>query len=279
MDPQPLPRPAIYFNVHLVSDSTGETLSGIMRATTAQFDNVAPLEHAYYLVRSPKQMDRVLREIESAPGVVLYTISDTFLRAALEQRCRDLGCPHLAVLDPTLDLLVRYLGLEASHRVGGQHSLDADYFKRIDAVTYSMAHDDGQAADHLDDADVVLIGVSRTSKTPTCMYLAHRGVRAANVPLVLNIPPPEAVYSLRHPLVVGLKISPERLMEIRRNRLRSIGESPDGEYADEDRIRDEILNSQRIFARIGCPTIDVTRRSVEETAAQILNLLAERRRP
>jgi len=264
-----------YFNVHLVSDSTGETLNAVMRAACAQFDNIAPLEHNYYLVRSPKQLERVLREIEAAPGVVLYTVSDADLRARLEERCRELGSPTLAVIDPAVNMLSRYLGLQSAHKVAGQYHLDAEYFQRIETINFALQHDDGQHTEDLTNADVVLVGVSRTSKTPTCVYLGNRGVKAANVPLVPGVEIPPSLTGRNAPLVVGLRISPDRLVQIRRHRLLSLNESADTAYADEELVRAEIVEANRLFARMKWPTIDVSRRSVEETAAAILNLIQE----
>ncbi|HEV7690668.1 MAG TPA: pyruvate, water dikinase regulatory protein [Hyphomonadaceae bacterium] len=267
-----------YFNVHLVSDSTGETLNAVMRAACAQFDNIAPLEHNYYLVRSPKQLERVLKEIENAPGVVLYTISDENLRARLEERCRELGSPTLAVIDGAVNMLSRYLGLKSAHKVAGQYHLDADYFQRIETINFALQHDDGQHTEHLREADVVLVGVSRTSKTPTCVYLGNRGVKAANVPLVPGVDVPEILTGPNAPLVVALKISPDRLVQIRRQRLLSLNESADTSYADEEAVQEEITQANRLFMRMKWPTIEVSRRSVEETAAAILNIIQEHRR-
>ncbi|MEZ6029226.1 MAG: pyruvate, water dikinase regulatory protein [Hyphomonadaceae bacterium] len=264
-----------YFNVHLVSDSTGETLNAVMRAACAQFDNIAPLEHNYYLVRSPKQLDRVLREIEAAPGVVLYTITDEELRTRLEERCREVGSPTLAVIDPAVNMLSRYLGLKSAHKVAGQYHLDAEYFQRIETINFALQHDDGQHTDELREADVVLVGVSRTSKTPTCVYLGNRGIKAANVPLVPGVDVPDVLTGPNAPLVVGLKISPDRLVQIRRHRLLSLNESADTAYADEEIVRGEIVEANRLFARMRWPTIDVSRRSVEETAAAILNIIQD----
>ena len=267
-----------YFNVHLVSDSTGETLAGVMRASSAQFDNILPLEHSYYLVRSARQLDRVMREIEAAPGVVMFTIFNDDLRARLEERCRELGTPCVAVLDPVLDMMSRYLGLELNHRIGAGRVLDAEYFQRIDALNYAMGHDDGQGVVEFEEADVVLVGVSRTSKTPTCVYLANRGVKAANVPIVPAIPLPEKLFLTTRPLIVGLTVSPERLIGVRRNRLQTLNEQRSTAYIEEESVRAEVVHAQRVFEKQGWPVIDVTRRSIEETAASVLNLLAERRR-
>lgn len=268
---------AVYFNVHLVSDSTGETLAGVMRASCAQFDNIMPIEHTYFLVRSARQMERVLAEIEAAPGVVMYTISNMEQRHRLESRCMQLGMPHVAVLDPVLDMMSRYLGLELNHRIGAARVLNAEYFRRIDALNFAMGHDDGQQVVELKDADVILVGVSRTSKTPTCVYLANRGVKAANVPIVPNVPLPPELFGAQAPLVVGLTISTDRLISIRTNRLATMNEKRPTSYVDQESVRAEVVHAQRTFEREGWPVIDVSRRSVEETAAAVLNLLADYR--
>jgi regulator of PEP synthase PpsR (kinase-PPPase family) len=267
------PRLATYFHVHLVSDSTGETLNAMARAVCARFDNVLPIEHIYALVRSQRQLDRALGDIEEAPGVVIHTIVDEKLRQALEEGCRRLDMACIPALDPLVSALSRYLGASTTTRVGAHLRLDNDYFNRMDALNYAIGHDDGQGGQDLDQADVVLVGVSRTSKTPTSIYLAHRGVRAANVPLVPGRPIPEKLTQLKNALVVGLTISPDRLIQIRRNRLLSLHEKRESAYIDTDVVRDEIIQARRLYERHGWPTIDVTRRSVEETAAAILNLL------
>ncbi|UPT62926.1 MAG: kinase/pyrophosphorylase [Hyphomonadaceae bacterium JAD_PAG50586_4] len=272
-------RLAIYFNVHLVSDSTGETLAGVMRATCAQFDNIMPVEHSYFLVRSARQLERVIQEISDAPGVVMFTLSNLEHRAMLEAACAEMDMPCVAVLDPVLDLTSRYLGLELNHRVGAARKLNAEYFKRIDALDFAMYHDDGQQAVELMAADVILVGVSRTSKTPTSVYLAHRGVKAANVPMVPGVPLPEELFRPDRPLVVGLLISADRLIHIRRNRLAAMKETRAGSYTDEEDVRREVMDAQKLFEREGWPTIDVSRRSIEETAAAVLNLLAEHKEP
>jgi hypothetical protein len=270
-------RLATYFNVHLVSDSTGETLAGIVRATCAQFDNIMPIEHSYFLVRSVRQLERVLEEISAAPGIVMFTLSNLEHRAMLEEHCAKAGMPCVAVLDPVLDVASRYLGQELNHRVGAARKLNAEYFKRIDALDFAMDHDDGQQVVELATADVILVGVSRTSKTPTSVYLAHRGVKAANVPLVPNVPLPPELFAEDHPPVIGLTISADRLVHIRKNRLVAMKETRAGDYTEEEAVRREVMDAQRLFEREGWPTIDVSRRSIEETAAAVLNLLTEHR--
>jgi len=266
-------RLATYFHVHLVSDSTGETLNAMARAVCARFNNVLPIEHIYALVRSQKQLERALGEIAEAPGVVLHTIVDQSLRTALESGCQGMDMPCIGALDPLVSILSRYLGAPLSTRVGAQYALDTDYFNRMDALSYALGHDDGQGGPDLARADVVLVGVSRTSKTPTCIYLAHRGVRAANIPLVPSAQLPPSLAALNGVPVVGLTVSPDRLIQLRRNRLRALNENRDSSYVDSDAVRAETIAARRIFERNGWPVIDVTRRSVEETAAAVLNII------
>ncbi|MDI4665125.1 kinase/pyrophosphorylase [Xanthobacter autotrophicus] len=268
-----------YFHLHLVSDATGETLINVGRAACAQYANVLPIEHVYPLIRSMKQLDRVLSEVESNPGIVLYTLVDKEIRERLKERCRELGVPYMSVLAPVVQLFQSYLGGSPTPRIGGQHSLDANYFKRIDALNYTVMHDDGHMTEDLESADVVLLGVSRTSKTPTSIYLANRGIKTANIPLVPNVPLPPGVEKLKKPLVVGLVASPERIVEIRQNRLLGLNAADLGtSYTDREAVNEEITFSRRLCARNGWPLIDVTRRSVEETAATIYALHSERRR-
>jgi regulator of PEP synthase PpsR (kinase-PPPase family) len=276
-----LPDDSSFFHLHLVSDSTGETLITVARAASAQYSNASPVEHVYPAVRTNKQLDRVLAEITEAPGLVLYTLLDQELIGRLEDKCRDLGLPCLSVLGPVLRLFETYLGAESTYRVGAQHILNAEYFKRIDALNYTMMHDDGQHSDaaEIEQADVVLLGVSRTSKTPTSIYLANRGVKTANIPLVLGMPPPSQLTTIKHPLVVGLFATPERIVQIRENRLLGLRVQLDhDQYIDRKAVAEEIAFSRRLCAKHNWPLIDVTRRSIEETAAAVMALLAERRR-
>lgn len=268
-----------FFHLHLISDSTGETLVTVARAAAAQYVGVAPIEHIYPAVRTNKQLDRILADIEEEPGVVLYTLLQPELIARLEDQCRRLGLPSLSVLGPVLHLFQSYLGAQSTHKVGAQHMLNAEYFKRIDALNYTMLHDDGQAADDLEEADVVLVGVSRTSKTPTSIYLANRGVKTANIPFVPGTPLPPYLASLDHPLVVGLTASPERIVQIRENRLLGLkAHRDDDRYIDRHAVTEEVAYARRVCARNNWPVIDVTRRSIEETAAAVIALLADRRR-
>ncbi|MBO6758107.1 MAG: kinase/pyrophosphorylase [Roseibium sp.] len=262
-----------YFHLHLVSDSTGETLMTVSRAATVQYENVQAIEHVYPLVRTQKQLDRVISEIEAAPGIVLYTLVDVEIAGRLEHKCRELGVPFVNILDPVFGVFQSYLNVTQTHRVGGQHELDAEYFKRMEALNYTMMHDDGQVWDDLESADIVLIGISRTSKTPTCIYLANRGIKAANVPLVPGIPLPPHVLNLEKPLIVGLMASAERIQQIRRNRVLSMNsDGYNDTYVDRSEIAREITMTRRMCSENGWPIIDVTRRSVEETAAEILTL-------
>lgn len=269
-----------YFHLHLISDSTGETLTTVARAAAAQYTQVSPIEHIYPLVRTPKQLELALAEIEQSPGIVLYTLLDQQLRELLVERCKALGLPFLSILGPVLQLFQSYLGhAESKPRVGAQHMLNAEYFRRIDALNYTMLHDDGQHTDDLEYADVVLVGVSRTSKTPTSIYLANRGVKTANVPLVPGVPLPPMLEKLKNPLVVGLFATPERIVQIRQNRLLGLNaHRDDDQYVDKHAVAEELAFSRKLCARNNWPLIDVSRRSIEETAAAVMRLLSERRR-
>jgi [pyruvate, water dikinase]-phosphate phosphotransferase / [pyruvate, water dikinase] kinase len=268
-----------YFHLHLVSDATGETLMTVGRAAAVQYATVSAIEHVYPLVRSQKQLDRVLTEIEANPGIVLYTLVDHELTDRLTGKCREFGCPCLSVLEPVLAMFQNYLGAASTPRVGAQHMLNAEYFQRIDALNYTMMHDDGQLPENWEEADVLLLGVSRTSKTPTSIYLANRGVKTANMPLVPGIALPPQLDELKKPLIVGLFASPERIVQIRENRILSLNATQDkSSYVDRSAVAEEIASSRRLFAARNWPIIDVTRRSIEETAASIISLLKEHRR-
>ncbi|MBX9821165.1 pyruvate, water dikinase regulatory protein [Afipia birgiae] len=267
-----------YFHLHMISDSTGETLITVARAVAAQYSNVSPVEHVYPLVRSQKQLDRVLAEIEEAPGIVLFTLLEKDLVERLEAKCQEINIPSLSIIGPVMQLFQAYLGTETSRRVGAQHTLNAEYFKRIDALNYSMMHDDGQHVEGLEEADVVLVGVSRTSKTPTSIYLANRGVRTANVPLVPGIPIPHQLETLKKPLVVSLHATPERLIQVRQNRLLGIGRTGDDTYIDRQAVTEEVAFARKLSAKFDWALLDVTRRSIEETAAAIMKLYADRQR-
>ena len=268
-----------YFHLHMISDSTGETLITVARAVAAQYSNVSPVEHVYPLVRSQKQLDRVLAEIEEAPGIVLFTLLEKDLVERLEAKCKEINIPSLSIIGPVMQLFQAYLGTETSRRVGAQHVLNAEYFKRIDALNYTMMHDDGQHVEGLEDADVVLVGVSRTSKTPTSIYLANRGVRTANVPLVPGIPIPHQLETLKKPLVVSLHATPERLIQVRQNRLLGIGsKNADDSYIERQAVTEEVTFARKLSAKFDWALLDVTRRSIEETAAAIMKLYADRQR-
>ncbi len=261
-----------YFHLHLVSDATGETLIAASRAAAAQYEGVSSIEHVYPLVRSKAQLDKAIAEIELAPGIVLFTLVDQELAQKLDAACKEIGVPCLSVLQPVLDLFQSYIGADSRHRPGAQHMLNADYFRRIEALNFTMMHDDGQQAENFEVADVVLLGVSRTSKTPTSIYLANRGIKTANIPLVPDIPLPESVLTLRKPLVVGLLASPERIVQIRENRLLSLNANTDSPYVDRLLVADEVRRARKLCALHGWPVIDVTHRSIEETAAAVIDL-------
>lgn len=266
-----------FFHLHLVSDSTGETLLAVSRAASAQYQGISAIEHIYPLVRNSGQLDRVLQEIDQTPGVVLYTLVDRSIADRLELSCRESGCPCLSVLEPVHSLFQSYLGIGTTPRPGAQHMLNAEYFRRIDALNFTMMHDDGQLTDGIEQADVILVGVSRTSKTPTSIYLANRGIKTANVPMVPGVPLPDQLQHLARPLIVGLVASPERIVQIRQNRLLSLNAGDDSAYVDRSSVAEELAYSRRLFEKYNWPIIDVSRRSIEETAAAILDLHQKRR--
>jgi regulator of PEP synthase PpsR (kinase-PPPase family) len=265
------------FHLHLVSDSTGETVSMVARACLAQFDSVQAQEHMWSMVRSPEQIDQLLGVVHDQPGMVLYTLVHEELRKHLEDGCRRLMVPHIHVLDPVLNAMGNYFNAKVRGRAGRQHVMDAEYFDRIEAMHFALSHDDGQSTWDLDDADVVLVGVSRTSKTPTSVYLANRGIKTANVPFVPGVPLPDDLYKLTHPLVVGLTKDPRRLVEIRRQRLRLLDQDENTDYVDLDMVSKEITEARRVFSKYDWPVINVTRKSIEETAANVIQLLSRRR--
>jgi regulator of PEP synthase PpsR (kinase-PPPase family) len=263
-------------HLHLLSDSTGETLEVIANACLAQFEGTEVKRHLWPMVRSEGHLERVLDDVERRPGLVLYTLVNSVIRRELEQQCRRRGIHAVSVLDPVTHALSAVLGREAAGRPGRQHALDAAYFARVDAIQFSIAHDDGLNADNWEEADIVLAGVSRTSKTPTAIYLANRGYKVANIPLVPEAPPPPSLFSLKHPLVVGLTTNPERLIQIRRNRLLSLNQAPETDYVDREAVNAELAFARRLYADNGWPVIDVTRRSIEETALAIVKLCTDR---
>lgn len=258
------------FHLHLVSDSTGETVNSVARAALAQFDHVSPIEHVWPLIRTRGQLEKVIASIDTSPGVVMYTLVDATMREMLRAACAQRGLPCIPILSHVVRELSNYLEIEAAGSPGSQHELGEHYFSRIDAINFALEHDDGQATWNLEKADIVLVGVSRTSKSPTCVYLAHRGFKAANVPYVPGCPLPDNLMTLSQPLVVGLTISGERLIDIRTSRLQSLKQDLDSDYVNMEHVRDEIEQAKRMFRQLGWPVIDVTRRSVEETAAHII---------
>ena len=269
--------PAKIFHLHLVSDATGETINSVARACLAQFDQVEPHEHAWTLIRTSKQLEKVLAGIEAHPGPVLFTMVNEKLRMELVAGCHRLQVPCIPVLDPVIMALASHLGMQAQGLPGRQHELDAEYFGRIVAMNFALSHDDGQSAQDYDLADVILVGVSRTSKTPTCIYLANRGIKAANVPIVPGCPVPPELLTARRPMVVGLTKDPAQLVQVRRNRLHLLSQAEDTDYVDPEVVRKEVAQARRLCAENNWTVLDVTRRSIEETAASIIQMLSKYR--
>ena len=263
-------------HLHLLSDSTGETLEMIAKAALAQFDDAEVIRHFWPMVRSQQHLDRIMADISANPGLVLFTLVDGGMRVRLEAKCAGMGLPVVAALDAVNEALEGMLGQRAKARPGRQHAMDAAYFARVEAIQFTIAHDDGVNWENWEAADIVLAGVSRSSKTPTSIYLANRGYKTANIPIVVESPPPAALFALRRPLVVGLTTATERLVQVRRNRLLSIGQAPETNYVDAEHVAREVQFARRMFADNGWPVIDVSRRSIEETAAAVINLYNER---
>jgi regulator of PEP synthase PpsR (kinase-PPPase family) len=265
------------FHLHLVSDATGETINSVARACLVQFEGVEPVEHNWSLIRTTRQMAKVLQGIKESPGLVLFTLVNEELRTALQDGCRRLQVSCIPVLDPVIGALASFLGRQSRGLPGRQHELDAEYFGRIDAMSFALAHDDGQSSWDYDEADVILVGVSRTSKTPTCIYLANRGIKAANVPIVPDCPVPPELLAAKRPLVIGLTKDPNQLIQVRRHRLRLLSQDEETDYVDPELVRKEVLQARRLCGAQGWPIIDVSRRSIEETAATILQMLNQHR--
>ncbi len=266
-------------HLYLVSDATGETVRSIARACAVQFEDIDVVEHLWPMVRSRRALETALEDLGQEPGIVFYSLLNHELAEQLEQFCGGRGVPCISVMEPFINLMARHFGQAPKRLVGKQHVLDAEYFQRIEAMNFVMAHDDGQKQASLDEADVILVGVSRTSKTPTCIYLANRGVKAANVPMVPGIPLPEKLFKPGRAFVIGLTEDPARLVEVRKNRMRLQNSAQTtSDYTDLDKVREEVAEAKRLFARQGWPVIDVTRRSIEETAAAVLQLLSQRHR-
>jgi len=267
---------ATRFHLHLVSDSTGDTVHSVARACLVQFDGIEAIEHVWSMVRTSNQLERVIAGVEANPGMVLYTLVNDGLRQGLQEGCRRLGIAAIPILDPTLASMASYFGRESRGMPGKQHLLDSEYFARIDAMTFAINHDDGQSSWGIEDSDVCLVGVSRTSKTPTSLYLANRGIKTANVPFVPGVGLPRELLTAKKPLIVGLTNDPERLIQLRRNRLSMLDHNDETDYTDIEAVRNEVREARRVFAEHHWPVIDVTRRSIEETAAAIYKLLARR---
>lgn len=267
-------------HVHLISDSTGETVHSLAKACLVQFEDTHVVEHSWPLIRTAAQVDKILHAVSQNPGIVLYTLVNKDVRERLDTGCRQLSVPAISVLDPIIAAFSKYLGEESRDMPGRQHLLDDEYFERIEAMQFALNHDDGQGLWNLAASDVILTGVSRTSKSPTCLYLANRGIKAANVPIVPGVPLPAELLSFTNkpnePLVVGLTKDPARLVQVRRNRLRMISEDRETDYVDLETVRAEVNAARRTFTEQGWPIIDVSRRSIEETAASIMQILENR---
>jgi regulator of PEP synthase PpsR (kinase-PPPase family) len=262
--------------LHLVSHASGELIEMLARNAIAQLEELQADRRLWKMVRRMGQIPEILATVAHAPGYVLHSISHADLRQALELGCSRLDVPCQFALEPMIGQLAAYTGALVQSRAAASSAVDEDYYVRVEAMKFTLAHDDGVASDNLGDADVVLVGVSRATKTPTCMYLASRGIKAANVPLVPGVPLPVWLSQAQAPLIVGLTVDPVRLAQVRAARLKSLHHDADAHYADLEELRKEVLNARRLFVLRGWPVIDVTQRSIEQTASQILDMLTAR---
>ena len=265
-----------YFHLHLISDSTGETLISAARAVTSQYKTNQAIEHIYPLVRNQKQIESVLNAIDQEPGIVLYTLTDTNISNFLEMRCKEMGTPCVSLLEPIFQTFQSYLGSPSKRIVGAQHALDNEYFSRIDALNFTLLHDDGVLPEDIEEADIILIGISRTSKTPTSIYLANRGIRTANIPLVPGVELPNSIVKAEKPLIVALIATTDRIQQVRQNRLLELNAADaSSSYANRAQIAEELASARKLCKRHDWPMIDVSRKSIEETAAAILALYSK----
>lgn len=264
------------FHLHMVSDSTGETLISSARAVTSQYQSHRAIEHIYPLIRNQKKLEQAIEEIEQQPGIVLYTISNFELGMYLEEKCKALGVPFVSVLEPIFQTFHSYLGKPTKRVVGAQHALDSEYFNRINALNFTMLHDDGVVPEDVEEADIILLGISRTSKTPTSIYLANKGMKTANIPLVPGMQLPLNVIQAKKPLIVTLVASTDRIQQVRQNRLLELNAAGHSDsYADRASIAEELANARKLSAKYDWPLVDVSRKSIEEASAKILALHAQ----
>ncbi|MEQ9115247.1 MAG: pyruvate, water dikinase regulatory protein [Rickettsiales bacterium] len=265
-------------NIHLISDSTGETLLLMSKALLSQFDGLQVKEYTWSMTRSEAQLDRVIESVKQKNGVVLYTLAEEGLKTRLMQFCKENKIFCVEALEHLTKTFSEYLGKKPNPAIGKQHAIDQSYFQRIEAMNFTISHDDGQISEQIENAEIVLLGPSRTSKSPTSMYLAFRGFKTANIPIIKEVGIDESFLKNKEIFFIGLTISPKRLVEIRKNRLLSLNEKRETQYTDLDSVKEEVVFAKKICLKHNISLIDVTRRSVEETSAQIIQMYYERKK-
>lgn len=264
-------------HLYLVSDSTGETVLSVARSAFAHFEGFKIEEHLWSLVRTKGQIDKLSNQIQKNQGIVMFTIANEALQKYLREICVELQVLAIPILSEVVSTISSYLGVKAISQPGRQHAMNEDYFSRINAINFSLAHDDGQSYFDISNADIILVGPSRTSKSPTSIYLAYRGYKTANIPFISGQKLPDILTTLEKPLIIGLLINSERLIEIRKTRLVNLNQSSNNNYIDYDAVDKELLQAKKLYQRYGWPIIEVTRKSVEETSANIIKLYEQKK--
>lgn len=264
-------------HIYLVSDSTGETVINVARSALAHFEDLHMEEHLWSLVRTKGQIDKLATALQKNKGIVMYTLVNEELQGYLREICSNLQILAIPVLLEVVSALSTYLGMKTINLPGRQHVLNEEYFTRISAINFALAHDDGQAYFDISNADIILVGPSRTSKSPTSIYLAYRGYKTANIPYVSGQKLPEIIEKLEKPLIVGLLVSPERLVDIRKNRINNLNDATNYNYIDYDKVQEEVLEAKKIYQKNKWPIIDVTKKSVEEAATNIISLYEQKK--
>lgn len=264
--------------IHLISESSGQTVKHAAKTALSKFSDIEVKKYHWPMTRNIKMLEEVVEKIKNKPGVVLYTISDKNLRLTLKKHCFELDIPCISVVSPIVKGISKFIGSQANIGLSYVNKFDENYFDKVDAIDYSLRHDDGQSLDDLENSDIILIGPSRTSKTPTSVYLAYNGFKTANIPFVYECPFPDCLPKLKNPIIFGLTINPSRLIDIRESRMNLLQIKESSNYTDIKTIQEECRQVKRLCSENNWKMIDVSMRSIEETAAIIMKSYYERKK-